>query len=88
MKTVWPENEPQWPDWVTPEFIYGQVKALAERVNKETHGDPEDWHVAEDWILAQTLKAIAEGRVGEGMASACASEAMKVSELNYTKWYA
>lgn len=87
-RQIWPENEPSWPDWVTPEFVYSQVKILRERVENNKPGDPEDWHVAEDWILVHSLKAISEGRIGEGMASAVAQEAMKVRELKYTKWYA
>lgn len=48
-------------------------------------GDPEVSHSLEDKLYKEVLEAIAKGAENQ---SELAKEVLKVSELNFTRWYA
>ena len=66
-----------------------EVKAVVERIRDGNPGpdflDHEDLHALEDQLHGDVIRAIADGAED---AAALAREALKTTELKFSRWYA
>lgn len=65
------------------------IRARVDQLRAKATGpnaDPEEDHGKEDSIYFSTLKAIAEGAVSDPQA--CAAEAIKAADIEFSRWYA
>ena len=64
------------------------VKDVIERVQKifDIRGDDEMAHIHEEDLYLDVLKAIAEGKCDNP--AACAREAVKTDEIQFSRWHA
>lgn len=63
------------------------IKRELAKGEKRNYGpDHEELHILEDSLYEDILKAIAEGRCENQQE--CAAEALKVGELDFSRWYA
>lgn len=65
---------------ITLEAVREGVASVRQKI-----GDNERAHLAEDQLLREVLQAIADGVPN---ARLLASEALKVTEIEYDRWYA
>lgn len=66
---------------MTPEAIQARLKIIEQHAN-----DPEAAHGFEDDLYIDVLRAIATGKCKDPQA--CAKEALKAIDIDFTRWYA
>jgi hypothetical protein len=64
--------------------IKAMVDELAGSIASDSDGN-EEWHGAEDTIMATALQRIADGCAGP---QAVAREALRVEQFDFERWYA